>query len=100
MSYINRKNRINWHIGCCSGIIERGKRKKMEKVIRFDDNRIGSMKPQRLTRMVFALLAGAILTLLATIPALAQTRQEQAELKVVVGEVEVLRRGTTTWQPA
>jgi hypothetical protein len=35
----------------------------------------------------------------ASPPALAQT-QEQAELKNVVGEVEVLRRGTTTWQPA
>jgi outer membrane lipoprotein-sorting protein len=58
------------------------------------------MKPQRLTRLVFALLVGAIFTLLATIPALAQTRQEQAELKTVVGEVEVLRRGTTTWQAA
>ena len=58
------------------------------------------MKPQRLTRLVFALLVGAIFTLLATIPALAQTRQEQAELKAVVGEVEVLRRGTTTWQAA
>ena len=60
----------------------------------------GSAEPQRLTRPVFALLAGAIFTLLATIPALAQTRQEQAELKAVVGEVEVLRRGTTTWQAA
>ena len=81
----------------------------MEKIIEtlLDDNRMAAieqkgaiMKPQRLTRLVFALLVGAIFTLLATIPALAQTRQEQAELKTVVGEVEVLRRGTTTWQAA
>src|SRR5262245_20328507 len=58
------------------------------------------MKAQKLTRLVFALWIGAICTLLATIPARAQTRQEQAELKNVVGQVEVLRRGTTTWQPA
>jgi hypothetical protein len=76
------------------------KEEKMEKVIRFDDNRIGIMKPQRLTQLILALLVGAIFTLLATIPALAQTRQEQAEIKTVVGEVEVLRRGTTNWQPA
>ena len=60
----------------------------------------GSAKPQRLTRLVFVLLLGAIFTSLTTLPALAQTRQEQAELKSVVGEVEVLRRGTTTWQAA
>ena len=59
-----------------------------------------SAKPERLARRVSALLVGAIFTLLATVPALAQTRQEQAELKNVVGEVEVLRRGTTNWQPA
>jgi hypothetical protein len=58
------------------------------------------MKPQRLIRLVFQLWVGAIFTWLASIPALAQTRQEQAELKSVVGEVEVLRRGTTTWQGA
>lgn len=51
-------------------------------------------------RPAFGLLVAAIFTLLAAIPAAAQTRQEQAELKNVVGEVEVLRRGTTTWQPA
>lgn len=75
----------------------------------FDANRMAEteiehksriMKRQRLTRLAFALLVGAIFALLATIPALAQTRQEQAELKAVVGEVEVLRRGTTAWQPA
>jgi len=56
--------------------------------------------PQGLARLVSALLVGAIFTFLATVPALAQTRQEQAELKNVVGEVEVLRRGTTSWQLA
>ena len=60
----------------------------------------GSGKAQRLTRLVLALLIAATFTLLAAIPALAQTRQEEAELKNVVGEVEVLKRGTTTWQPA
>ena len=58
------------------------------------------MKPQRFSRLAFVLWVGAIFTLLATIPAVAQTRQEPAELKTVVGQVEVLRRGTTTWQPA
>ena len=72
----------------------------MEKVTRFDDNRIGIMKPQRLTQLILALLVGATFTLLAAIPAMAQTRQEQAEIKTVVGQVEVLRRGTTDWQPA
>jgi hypothetical protein len=33
-------------------------------------------------------------------PALAQVGQEQAQLTVVVGEVEVLKKGETTWQPA
>jgi FecR protein len=105
---INRKNRINWHIGCFYGSTEGRKRKKMEKMIKIllDADRItnieakGPIMTQRLTRLVFALWVGVIFTLLATIPALAQTRQEQAELKTVVGEVEVLRRGTTTWQAA
>jgi FecR protein len=40
------------------------------------------------------------LTLLSATPAPAQVRQEQAKLANVVGQVEVLRRGTTAWQPA
>jgi FecR protein len=55
---------------------------------------------EALTRSLFALLIAATFTLLTASPAQAQTRQEQAELKNVVGEVEVLRRGTTTWLKA
>ena len=85
------------------------KEEKMEKMIQIllDADRITNieakgpiMKPHRFIRLVFALWVGAIFTLLATIPVLAQTRQEPAELKTVVGQVEVLRRGTTIWQPA
>ena len=42
----------------------------------------------------------AILALLCAAPAAAQVRQEQAKLTNVVGQVELLRRGTTAWQPA
>ena len=41
-----------------------------------------------------------ITTLLSAAPAPAQVRQDQAKLANVVGQVEVLRRGTTAWQPA
>ena len=50
-------------------------------------------------RLCFALLVGLSMLIAAT-PVLAQTRQEQAELKNVVGEVEVLRRGTMNWLQA
>lgn len=40
------------------------------------------------------------MTLLSAAPAPAQVRQDQAKLSNVVGQVEVLRRGTTAWQPA
>ncbi len=36
----------------------------------------------------------------STAPLPAQVRQDQAKLANVVGQVEVLSRGTTTWQPA
>ena len=49
---------------------------------------------------IFVILVGTLLTLLSTAPAPAQVRQEQAKLTNVVGQVEVLRRGTTAWQPA
>src|SRR5262245_59052005 len=49
---------------------------------------------------IFSVWVGAILTLLSITPAPAQVRQEQAKLTNVVGQVEVLRRGTTAWQPA
>jgi hypothetical protein len=46
------------------------------------------------------LFIAVITTLLATAPAMAQVRQEQAKLTNVVGQVEILRRGAATWQPA
>ena len=49
---------------------------------------------------IFILFVGAILTLFSTAPLPAQVRQDQAKLANVVGQVEVLSRGTTTWQPA
>ena len=58
-----------------------------------------SFSPHRSPK-IFALWVGAILTLLSAAPAPAQVRQEQAKLTNVVGQVEVLRRGTTAWQPA
>jgi hypothetical protein len=105
---VNQKNMIDWHNGCSCDTTERPtKEEEMRKVIEIFLQTHGwkgsaspIMKPQSLIRLVFAVWAGAIFTWLAAIPALAQTRQEQAELKSVVGEVEVLRRGTTTWQAA
>ena len=58
-----------------------------------------SLSPHRSSK-IFALWVGAILTLLSAAPAPAQVRQEQAKLTNVVGQVEVLRRGTAAWQPA
>jgi hypothetical protein len=58
-----------------------------------------SFSPHRSPK-ICALGVGAILTLLSAAPASAQVRQEQAKLTNVVGQVEVLRRGTTAWQPA
>jgi FecR protein len=46
------------------------------------------------------LFIAVITTLLSAAPAPAQVRQDQAKLANVVGQVEVLRRGTTTWLPA
>ena len=46
------------------------------------------------------LFIAVITTLLSAAPAPAQVRQDQAKLANVVGQVEVLRRGTTAWQPA
>jgi hypothetical protein len=75
----------------------------METQLKFSRTEIEGaiMKKRGLMRLVFGLWLGvAMVTLIATNPALAQTRQEEAELKNVVGQVEVLRRGTTNWQPA
>ena len=49
---------------------------------------------------ILSLWLGVIFMLLWTAPAPAQVRQEQAKLNNLVGQVEVLRRGTTNWQPA
>jgi hypothetical protein len=94
---------IGIRVVCVVLEIKQRKKKKMAKVAEIllqAQGWKGSAKPQRLARLVFVLLLGAIFTSLTTLPALAQTRQEQAELKSVFGEVEVLRRGTTTWQAA
>jgi hypothetical protein len=81
----------------------------MEKMIKIliDANKIANvevrgaiMKPHGPGRLVFAIWLGVMLAFLTANLSLAQTRQEQAQLKAVVGEVEVLRRGTTTWVPA
>ena len=58
------------------------------------------MSTRKLTRLTFSLLAGSVFTWVSTMPAPAQMRQEQAKLTVVVGQVQVLRKGGTTWQPA
>ena len=57
-------------------------------------------RPFPVSAKIFSCLIGALLTLLSAAPAPAQVRQEQAKLTNVVGQVEVLRRGTTAWQPA
>jgi FecR protein len=57
------------------------------------------MKPRKLNRFC-ALWFAALWALLSAVPAPAQVRQEEAKLTNVVGQVEVLRRGTTAWQPA
>ncbi|MFQ5872376.1 MAG: FecR domain-containing protein [Dehalococcoidia bacterium] len=58
------------------------------------------MNTRKLTRLVLSLLVGTVLAFLSTMPAVAQMRQEQAKLTLVVGQVEVLRKGGTAWQPA
>ena len=57
------------------------------------------MKPRKLNRFC-ALWFAVLWALLSAVPASAQVRQEEAKLTNVVGQVEVLRRGTTAWQPA
>jgi len=47
-----------------------------------------------------AVALGALLSLVLTSPALAQPAPASAELKRVIGRVEILRKGQTQWVPA
>jgi len=51
-------------------------------------------------RLVAAVALGALLSLALTNPALAQQAPPSAELKRVIGRVEILRKGQTQWIPA
>ncbi len=51
-------------------------------------------------RLVAAALFGALLSLALATPALAQQAPPSAELKRVIGRVEILRKGQTQWIPA
>lgn len=51
-------------------------------------------------RLVAAALLGALLSLVLAPPALAQQAPPIAELKRVIGRVEILRKGQTQWIPA
>jgi FecR-like protein len=51
-------------------------------------------------RLVAAALLGALLALALTTPVLAQQAPPSAELKRVIGRVELLRKGQTQWIPA
>jgi FecR-like protein len=51
-------------------------------------------------RLVAATLLGALLSLALAIPARAQQAPPSAELKRVIGRVEILRKGQTQWVPA
>jgi FecR-like protein len=51
-------------------------------------------------RLVALVLLGALLSLALATPVLAQQAPPSAELKRVIGRVEILRRGQTQWIPA
>src|SRR5713226_10767025 len=51
-------------------------------------------------RLAAAVALGALLSLVLTSPALAQQAPPSAELKRVIGRVEILRKGQTQWIPA
>jgi hypothetical protein len=51
-------------------------------------------------RLVAAVVLGALLSLALANPALAQQAPPSAELKRVIGRVEILRKGQTQWIPA
>ncbi len=74
--------------------------KRLERLEHFGTNGTRATSFLHGSPKIFSLWAGVILALLFTAPAPAQVRQDQAKLADVVGQVEVLRRGTTTWQPA
>jgi len=51
-------------------------------------------------RFLAAMILGSLLPLAVTNPALAQQAPPSAELKRVIGRVEILRKGQTQWVPA
>ena len=51
-------------------------------------------------RLLAAMILGSLLPLAVTNPALAQQAPPSAELKRVIGRVEILRKGQTQWVPA
>jgi len=51
-------------------------------------------------RLVVAIVLGALIPLALAVPALAQQAPPSAELKRVIGRVEILRKGQTQWIPA
>jgi FecR-like protein len=51
-------------------------------------------------RLVVAIVLGALIPLTLAVPALAQQAPPSAELKRVIGRVEILRKGQTQWIPA
>ena len=51
-------------------------------------------------RLVVAIVLGALIPLALVVPALAQQAPPSAELKRVIGRVEILRKGQTQWIPA
>ena len=51
-------------------------------------------------RLVVAIVLGALMPLALAVPALAQQAPPSAELKRVIGRVEILRKGQAQWIPA
>ena len=51
-------------------------------------------------RLVVALVLGALIPMALAVPALAQQAPPSAELKRVIGRVEILRKGQAQWIPA
>jgi len=51
-------------------------------------------------RLAVAIVLGALIPLALVVPALAQSAPPSAELKRVIGRVEILRKGQTQWIPA
>ena len=55
---------------------------------------------ENISTALFVLLATAFVLVSFSGPVVAQVQQEQATLTVVVGTVEIMAAGTTTWRPA